>query len=465
MIEQFREYAELGCLIDPSSGNEVGKAKLTRAELAEGVGIFGAGYEVGAMVLAEGAKLMGFKVFAVDPFGKFWPLLNAAAESRLYLLGEHVLNPLKPEGGDAEAYVDLLCEALSHSFGTNLQTISDLKGAVLDALGRAEGELTLLDLASLFEAQSELSPQLTAYGALQPLLVGRSAASFKGRQTIDMGGALGGISVLELSSVQGRNFKVLAYCLAIAKLLDYARQARERVLLVADSPEIVWPDLSAQRLDSRSAFFYLHAFQMLRRSGIRVCLCSKSPTWIEKRVVSNAGTLIHFRATNPYEAAAASNLMGRKVDADSFASLGTSFAYVLKPGSLKPELCRFSRPRWILEKVGKEDVAARNSMLGILPTSQKPQARCKISDDFAEDAESAYGVLGEVRASGGVPFQDYGDAEPGRRRLVGKLLRLQYLKLTNSEIDGSRLTMLALTEKGDRAMKEFEKIKGGDKAR
>jgi hypothetical protein len=463
LIEQVHECAELGYLIDPSSGKEVGKVKVTRAELAEGIGIFGSGYDFGAMVLAEEASLMGFKVLVIDPFGRFWPLLNADSKSRLYLLSDHILNPLKPESQDVEAYIDLLCEALSYSFGTNLQTISDLKGVMLDTLGRTDGELTLMDLAGLFEAQSEINSQLTAYGVLQPLLTGKSAAPFKGKQTIEMEDALSGISVLELSSIQSRNFKILAYCLVIAKLLDYARQVKKRILLIIDAAEIFWPDLSIQRLDSRSAFFYLHVFQMLRQSGIYVCLCSKSPLWIEKRVLSSFGTFVHFRASNPYAAMAASNLMGRKVDADAFISIGTSFAYVLRPRNKRPELCRFLRPRWILEKVDKDDIATRNSQLGIRPSSQKLQAKCKIADDFAENAESVYNILDKVRASGGFPFQEYEETEPEFKRLVNKLLRLQYLKITNSEMNGSRLSVLALTDKGVRALKEYEKMKGGEK--
>lgn len=444
---------------------EIGDVKLSRAELAEGVGIFGSGYEIGAMVLAEGANSLGFSVIIIDSFGKFKPMVNASPENKVYVLGDYTLNPLKPEGHDKELYADLFCESLSHSFGIGLQTLSDLKGVLLEALDRSDGELTLISLASLFEAQSELGSQFSAYGVLQPLLTGRSAAPFRGKQTINLGDVLKGISVVDLSDIQSKNLKALAQSLLIVKILDYTRENKSRLLLVVDTPEIIWPDTALQRSDAKVSFFYLQVPRMLREAGVHLCLCSTSSMWAEKRILSNVGTLIQFRASNPYSAEVASNLMGRKMDADSFRTLKTSFAYVLKPRNREPELCRFKRPTWLFTGVTREELAARNTQLGIPPGNQQAQMACRLVEDFDEGAGSTFRILTTLQGSGGLPLQDYTDQiGPEEKRLVSKLLRLQYLKMFNSEVGGVKQVLLTTTEKGVRALREFEKVSGGDKS-
>jgi hypothetical protein len=453
----------LGSLLDPTHKVEMGDAKLSRAEVAEGVGIFGSGYEAAAMVLAEGARSLGFRALITDSFGKFRPVANISGTSRIYLLGDYVLNPLKPEGRDRGLYVDLICEALAHSFGMGLQTLSDLKGVLLETLDKADDELTLMGLSSLFEAQSEVSSQFSAYGVLQPLLTGGSAAAFRGRQTVNIGEALHDVSVIELSEIHTRSLKPLAQSLLLVKVLHYARENDCKVLLIMDTPEIIWPDTGLQRPDAKTSFFYIQAPQMLREAGVCLCLCSASTLWIERRILSNVGTLIHFGSPSPQAAMAASELMGRKTDVDSFRSLRTSFAYVLRPRSPEPELCRFRRPRWLFTEPSREELVERNAKLGMPPAGGRFHAACKLAGDFNEGAESAFGILEPLRASGGLPFQEYMDRMvPEDRRIVNKLLRLQYLKMMNSEIGGTRQVLMTTTEKGIRALKEYEKGKGGE---
>jgi len=221
-----------------------------------------------------------------------------------------------------------------------------------------------------------------------------------------------------------------------------------------------------QRPDARASFFYLQAPRMLREVGIHLCVCSTSSVWIEKRIISNIGTLILFGAPNPYAAEAASNLMGRKIGADAFRTLKTSFAYVLKPRSPEPKLCRFKRPRWLFDEVSREDLALRSAQLGMPPANRQAQMICKLVDDFDEGAEAAFGILNALQESGGLPFQDYSDRiGPEGKRFVGKLLRLQYLKIVNSETDGERQALLTMTEKGARALREYCKESGGEKTR
>ncbi|MGQ9514170.1 MAG: hypothetical protein ACUVTL_03865 [Thermoproteota archaeon] len=466
MVEEMLDEFVLGSLIDPSSGKEIGIAKLTRAELSEGIGVFGSGYEDGTMVLVEGANSLGFKVLIIDPFGKFWPLLDAKSNSKVIMLGDYGINPLKSEGRDWEAYVDLLSEALSFSFGTSLQAISDLKNMMIEMLRRSESELTLMDLASLFEAQSEINSHLTAYGVLQPLLTGRSAEPFKGRQSIHMSDLLKDISVVDLSYIQSRCLKILAYALIIVKLIDHARQNKDRILLTIDSPEIMWPDLDLQRIESRSAFFYVHSLQMLRHAGVHLCLCSISPVWIERRILSNIGTLLHFRALNPYSAIAASNMMGKKIDPNDVRTLRTSFAYILRSRCREAELLRINRPRWLYAEVSRERLVERNTQLGLPPQIQNFGRMCRIFEDFPENSKTVLEILRRVKISGGIPLQDYeNDIELRNKRILSKLLGLQYLKVVNTEFDGTRHALLALTEKGIRTLKEFEKEKGGDRLR
>jgi hypothetical protein len=441
----------------------IGEFMLDRAELAEGIGIFGSGYEIGAMLLAEGAKSLGFRVLAIDAYGKFRPLAKASPGNRVFLLGDYALNPLKPEGRDKELYADLFCEALSHSFGIGLQALADVKGVLLEALDRTDGELTLFGLASLFEAQSEAGSQFTAYGVLQPLLSGRSAAPFRGRQTINMGEMLRDVSVVELSDIQSKNLKALAQSLLIVKILDYARENRSRILLIVDAPEIIWPDTGLQRSDAKASFFYLQVPRMLREVGVHLCLCSTSSLWTERRVLSTVGTLIQFRTPNPYSAEAASVLMGRKIDADALRALKTSYAYVLRPRSGEPELCRFLRPTWLLTGVSREELAANNAGGGIPPADPRAQRACRLVEDFYEGAGSAFRILSALQGSDGRPMQDYSvEIGPGEKRLVSKLLRLQYLKTVNSEVAGAKQVLLKTTEKGIRALREYEKGNGGE---
>lgn len=456
----------IGTLLNPADFVETGDVTLSRAELAEGIGIFGSGYENGTMVLAEGANSLGFGVVIIDSYGKFRPIINASAKNKAYLLGGHTLNPLKPEGHDNEYYVDLLCEALSHSFGANLHTLSDMKGVLLEALGGEDRELTLMGLASLFETQSEAGSQFTAYGVLQPLLVGGSAAPFRGKQTIRVGDLLNDVSVVELSDIWSKNLKALAQSLLIVKMIDYARENKSRALVIVDSPEILWPDTGLQRPDARASFFYLQAPRMLRETGIHLCICSTSSLWIERRIISNVGTLIQFGAPNPYTAEAASNLMGRKIGAEAFRTLRTSFAYVLKPRGPEPELCRFKRPRWLFTDVSREDLSLRDAQLGVPPANMRAQMTCKLVEDFYERAEAVFGILNALQTSGGLPFQDCSDLLGAEeKRFVSKLLRLQYLKMVNAETEGGRQALLTMTEKGVRALREYEKGNGGEKPR
>lgn len=456
----------IGTLLNPNNYVEIGDVNLSRAELAEGVGIFGSGYENGTMVLAEGANSLGFGVVVIDSYGKFRPMINASAKNKAYLLGGHTLNPFKPEGHDSECYADLLCEALSHSFGTSLLTLSDMKGVLLETLGSEDREITLMGLASLFETQSEVGSQFTAYGVLQPLLIGGSAAPFRGKQTISVGDLLNDVSVVELSDIRSKSLKVLAQSLLIVKIIDYVRENRSRALIIIDSPEILWPDTGLQRPDARASFFYLQAPRMLKEAGIQLCICSTSSMWTEKRIISNVGTLIQFGAPNPYTAEAASNLMGRKIGADAFRTLKTSFAYVLKPRSPEPELCRFKRPRWLFTEVSREDLALRNAQLGMPPVNRQAMMKCKLVEDFDERAEVVFGILNALQTSGGHPFQDYSDLiGPEEKRFVSKLLRLQYLKIVNTEAEGGRQAILTMTEKGVRALREYEKESGGEKSR
>jgi len=454
----------IGTLLNPNNHAEMGDFSLGRAELAEGVGIFGSGYENGTMVLAEGANSIGFGVVIIDAYGKFRPMMNASAKNKPYLLGGHTLNPFKPEGHDSEHYADLLCEALAHSLGTSLLTLSDMKGVLLEALGTEDREMTLTGLASLFETQSEVGSQFTAYGALQPLLIGGSAAPFRGKQTINIGDLLNDVSVVELSDIWSKSLKVLAQSLLIVKIIDYSRENRGRALIVVDSPEILWPETGLQRPDARTSFFYLQAPRMLKEAGVHLCICSTSSLWTERRIISNVGTLIQFGAPNPYTAEAASNLMGKKVGADAFRTLKTSFAYVLKPRGPEPELCRFKRPRWLFAEVTGEDLALRDAELGIPPANRQAKMKCKLVEDFYERAEVAFGILNALQTSGGHPLQDYSDRIGlEEKRFVSKLLRLQYLKMVNAETEGGRQVLLTTTEKGDRALREYEKGSGGEK--
>lgn len=456
----------IGTLLNPTNYVEIGDITLSRAELVEGIGIFGSGYENGTMVLAEGANSLGFGVVVIDSYGKFRPMINASVRNKAYLLGGHTLNPLRPEGHDSECYADLLCEALSHSLGTSSLTLSDMKGVLLEALGSEDRELTLMGLASLFETQSEAGSQFTAYGVLQPLLAGGSAAPFRGKQTIRMEDLLNDVSVVELSDIHSKSLKALAQSLLIVKMIDYARENRSRALVIVDSPEILWPDTGLQRPDARASFFYLQAPRMLREAGIHLCICSSSSLWIERRIISNVGTLIQFGAPNPYTAEAASNLMGRKIGAEAFRALKTSFAYVLRPRSPEPELCRFKRPRWLFTEVSREDLALRDAQLGMPPANRRAQMTFKLVEDFDESAEAVFGILNTLQKSGGLPFQDYSELSgPEEKRFVNKLLRLQYLKIVNAETEGVRQALLTMTEKGVRALREYEKVSGGEKSR
>ena len=89
---------------------------------------------------------------------------------------------------------------------------------------------------------------------------------------------------------------------------------------------------------------------------------------------------------------------------------------------------------------------------------------CRLVEDFDEGAGSAFRILTTLQGSGGLPLQDYTDQiGPEEKRLVSKLLRLQYLKMFNSEVGGVKQVLLTTTEKGVRALREFEKVSGGDK--
>lgn len=394
----------------------------------DGLTVFGLYYPPVLLRLLEWPKKQDTRILVLDGVGNVSRYASRLGYNVIDVSSE-TINPLKCDGKDKETYLDLLCEALKHSFMASSESVEESKQILRDLITGDDDPYENYICESLIsESVQDLELQFTTLSLLRPLFLGASTQVFRGKQTIDLR-KLSKPTVLNLFDIFQRSIKTFLYTLILAKLIIYLREyTGEDFLLTICEPQFIWPPYSTLPFTLRSGTYYISILPFLLQR-IRLVLAGFSWRVVERSVLEYFANHVN---------------VGPSTDFQEIRVEKAGMLTVKIPG-LPQFNVALSIPRKYFTTVE------------LRPRVKERRKLNRLQLDFRGESEKAREILMFIKSRGASTYDSIEEAYGVKGRSIAERLRmLHYLKYVKVSAPTGELYPLALTDKGYKALRGEE---------
>lgn len=470
----------LGSIWNFTENRQIGEIGLNDIDLLSGIGVFGEEATHTSKLIVASASSAGYSYLILDFWNRYSNLHNHVKDARVFRLGTNLsINPFSTEGMEHSDYVELFLTALSQAYRLSNEEVRFAHEFLLDAYEQAAGQVLTVRRAEAFldGFMEEMKEDRERHRAVQavnrafwPLFRGKTCEAVVESQTMSIDKLFTGLTVIELGSYYGYEFRTFMQALILLKYhawLSSRRRSVMKTIVLVDAIENLFSSRLNLPYNCREPRL-VYRLNELKQLGVGVHVCTEFPSEVDRGIFDLLGTKIVHHLNSERDHFLFKELlypnMGQSI---KLRMLNSREALIERASTRDAQLIIVDRPSWLFSEapapaqteLRAEETAA--PLEGVQEQVEVSSQKARLEQDFGKDAPRAYHLLKTlteysevtrtalVESLSGISKEDAGD-------LLSRLEERFYVRVVVQKEKGIRRAVLQLTLKAIKALKEFE---------
>lgn len=471
---------KLGYIWNPIENREGRETGLSEWDLLSGIGVFGEESVYTSKLIVASASSTGYSYVILDFWDRYRNLLNHVKDARVFRLGTNLtINPFSTEGMDHSDYVELFLTALSQAYRLSNEEIRLAHEFLLDAYEQAAGQVLTVRRAEAFldgfmEEMKEDRERQRAVQAVNrafwPLFRGKTCEAVTGAQTMSVERLFTGLTVIELGSYYGYEFRTFIQALILLKYyawLSSRKRTVTKTIVLLDAIESLFPNRLNLPYHCREPRL-VYRLNELKQLGVGIHVCTEFASEVDRGIFDLLGTKIVHRLNSERDHFLFEELLyPNRGQAINLRMLHPRQALIERASTRDARLIVVDRPSWLFSEApapAQAELRPEEAEYLTEEVQEQIEARSqktRLEQDFGEDAPKAYHLLktlteySEVTRTALVETLS-GVSKEEAEDLLSRLEERFYVRIVVRKEKSIRRPILQLTLKALKALKEFE---------